>query len=92
MEGKVLEVSELKKMFGVGTCVDKGNSKLQCENCLFNNFGQQREKLGETCGIVLIAERARVVSHNYSAFVDPVEQRKNQVASDSTNTEIGIIF
>jgi hypothetical protein len=86
--GMPIELNELKEIFGVGDCK---NGKLRCANCKFNNFGEQREALGENCGIVLVANMVRQVIQNFRELDLEREAHMNR-KSASNNPNLGIIF
>jgi hypothetical protein len=84
--GRVAELKQLKDFFQVKCGADHG-----CSVCLFNNMGNRRTELGDTCGIVIIADTIRNVTQNYQHVNDMTAEAENK-KSNTNNLDVGIIF
>lgn len=77
--GHIIELDALKEHFGLKGCQE---GSLHCRNCRYNNFGEQREQLGKTCGVVIILDAIRKVTYNYNEKYNPEDEVMNKIETE----------
>lgn len=70
MDLKEISTGEILELFGYDC------RKMSCKECIFNNYGKQREKLkekyGAHCGATIIRNVVREVTQNYEHTEAPM--------------------